>query len=265
MALFLMLMGPQGAGKGVQAQLLSAGLKIPHVSTGDLFRAMRQREDELAREGQAVMATGRLIDDALTNEVLRDRLEQPDAKAGAVLDGYPRNLVQAEFLSSIWRAAAIVCGWPCCSRLDLYEAFRRTYGRITATDSRSYNIYGGDAGVEWEFVEHPERAYPPQLRARLLETGEALLRRPDDAHAHAIIQRIEAFLALKQELVGYYEARGILFRIDAAQEIEAVAAQIADVIASAPVERSLAKRHRDGRGSFWQFLSGPLRPTIGVR
>ena len=241
MALFLMLMGPQGAGKGVQAQLLSAGLKIPHVSTGDLFRAMRQREDELAREVQAVMATGRLIDDALTNEVLRDRLEQPDAKAGAVLDGYPRNLVQAEFLSRYLAGRSDRLRAALLLELDLYEAFRRTYGRITAADGRSYNIYGGDAGVEWKFVEHPERAYPPQLRAHLLETGEALLRRPDDAHAHAIIQRIEAFLALKQELVGYYEARGILFRIDAAQEIKAVAAQIADVIASAPVERSLAE------------------------
>ena len=241
MALFLMLMGPQGAGKGVQAQLLSAGLKIPHVSTGDLFRAIRQREDELAREVQAVMATGRLIDDALTNEVLRDRLEQPDAKAGAVLDGYPRNLVQAEFLSRYLAGRSDRLRAALLLELDLFEAFRRTYGRITAAGGRSYNIYGGDAGVEWEFVEHPERAYPPQLRAHLLETGEALLRRPDDAHAHAIIQRIEAFLALKQELVGYYEARGILFRIDAAQEIKAVAAQIADVIASAPVERSLAE------------------------
>ena len=165
MALFLMLMGPQGAGKGVQAQQLSAGLGIPHVSTGDLFRAMRQREDALAREVQAVMATGRLVDDALTNEVLRDRLEQKDAQAGAVLDGYPRNLVQAKFLDDYLARRREGLRAVLLLELDLFEAFRRTYGRITAADGRSYNIYSNDVGVEWHFEEHPERAYPPQLHA----------------------------------------------------------------------------------------------------
>ena len=226
MALFLMLMGPQGAGKGVQAQQLSAGLGIPHVSTGDLFRAMRQREDALAREVQAVMATGRLVDDALTNEVLRDRLEQKDAQAGAVLDGYPRNLVQAKFLDDYLARRREGLRAVLLLELDLFEAFRRTYGRITAADGRSYNIYSNDAGVKWHFEEHPERAYPPQLHASLRKSGKELLRRPDDAHAHAIIQRIEAFLAEKEELVAYYKKRGILKRIDAAQDIETVASEI---------------------------------------
>ncbi len=227
MALFLMLMGPQGAGKGVQAKRLSEWQGIPHISTGDLFRAMRERDDELAREVQAVMAAGNLIDDALTNAVLSDRLAKEDAMAGAVLDGYPRNLVQAEYLEQALRKRGERLRAALLLELDTYEAFRRSYGRITAADGRSFNIYNQDARLEWEFLEHPERAYPPQLRARLRETGEALLRRPDDAHAHAIIQRIEGFLALKRELSGFYEARGLLRRIDAAQDIEAVAAQIA--------------------------------------
>lgn len=217
-----MLMGPQGAGKGVQAQRLSQRQGIPHVSTGNLFRAMRQRDDALAREVQATMAAGHLIDDALTNQVLRDRLEQEDAQAGAVLDGYPRNRVQADFLEQYLAQRGDRLDAVLLLELDLFEAFRRTYGRITAADGRSFNIYSQDEGVEWEFLEHPQHDFPPQLKAKLRESGEALIRRPDDAHAHAIIQRIELFLAEIEELVAYYEVRGILKRIDAAQEIEDV-------------------------------------------
>ena len=261
MALFLMLMGPQGAGKGVQAREISAGLDIlhvsleelhhvetvnelkqprPHVSTGDLFRAMRQREDDLAREVQATMAAGHLINDDLTNKVLRDRLEQPDARTGAVLDGYPRNLVQADFLDKYLAERGERLDAVLLLDLDLFEAFRRSYGRITAADGRSYNIYSHGEEVDWEFVEHPERAFPPQLKARLRESGEALIRRPDDAHAHAIIQRIELFLAEKEELVAYYEERGILRRIDAVQDIGTVTLDITHAAIDV-IESSLAE------------------------
>lgn len=237
MALFLMLMGPQGAGKGVQAQRLSGGLGIPHVSTGDLFRAMRQRDDALAREVQAIMAAGHLIDDELTNQVLRDRLEQPDAKTGAVLDGYPRNLVQAKFLDEYLARRDDKLDAILLLELDLFEAFRRSYGRVTATDGRSYNIYSNDIGVEWGFEEDSEGIYPPRLWARLRKTNEDLIRRPDDGHAHAIIQRIAAFQAEKEALVGYYEARGLLKRIDASQDIESVTRAItAAALAVEPAE-----------------------------
>ena len=99
MGLYLILLGVQGAGKGVQAAWIQERYGIPHVSTGDLFRAMRTREDELAQRIQAIMASGQLISDEITNEVARDRLEQPDAANGAILDGFPRNEVQAEWLT----------------------------------------------------------------------------------------------------------------------------------------------------------------------
>lgn len=242
---FYMLMGPQGAGKGVQARWLSEGLGIPHVSTGDLFRAMRQREDALARQVQAIMASGALINDELTNEVLRDRLEQPDAKTGAVLDGYPRNLVQARFLDDYLARRGESLRAVLLLDLDLFEAFRRSYGRITAADGRSYNIYSNDIGVEWKFVEHPQREFPPQLKAHLREGGEALIRRPDDAHAHAIIRRIEAFQAEREALEAFYEQRNILKRINAAQDIETVTGEIIrelqDSFTSAPQERDLVE------------------------
>ena len=237
MALFLMLMGPQGAGKGVQAGRLSTALGIPHVSTGDLFRAMRQREDDLAREVQAIMAVGQLINDELTNQVLRDRLEQEDARVGAVLDGYPRNLVQSDFLEGYLAERGDRLNAVLLLELDLFAAFRRTYGRVTTAAGRAYNIYTQDRGLDWHFEEHPQRAYPPQLKARLRESGEELIRRPDDAHAHAIIQRIAAFQAEKEVLAAHYEARGLLKRIDASQDIESVTRAItAAVLAADPAE-----------------------------
>ncbi|RMG85447.1 MAG: adenylate kinase, partial [Chloroflexi bacterium] len=91
MGLYLIIMGVQGAGKGVQAARLTAHHGIPHISTGDLFRAMRSREDELALRVQNIMKNGQLVPDEVTNEILQDRLQQADAQAGALLDGYPRN------------------------------------------------------------------------------------------------------------------------------------------------------------------------------
>lgn len=99
----LVLIGPPGAGKGTQAALLSEKLGVPHVSTGDLFRAHVDDETGLGREVRRYLDSGALVPDELTNEMVRERLSEPDAQAGFVLDGFPRNVGQAnvldEFLS----------------------------------------------------------------------------------------------------------------------------------------------------------------------
>src|SRR5688572_23237777 len=99
MGLYIILMGVQGAGKGVQAGFISETYQIPHVSTGDLFRAMRTREDALAKRVQMILASGGLVDDDTTNEMVAERLALPDAQNGVILDGYPRNHEQSAFLS----------------------------------------------------------------------------------------------------------------------------------------------------------------------
>jgi adenylate kinase len=97
----LVLLGPPGAGKGTQAQILAARLGVPAISTGDLLRAAVDDESELGRKVAAIMAKGALVDDATMGEVVRDRLERPDTRAGFLLDGYPRTLPQAESLAGI--------------------------------------------------------------------------------------------------------------------------------------------------------------------
>jgi adenylate kinase len=224
MALYLNLMGVQGSGKGTQAQLISQKYGIPHVSTGDLFRAMRKRSDELARRVQEIMEAGRLIDDETTNAVVADRLAQADAAGGAILDGYPRNVAQADFLAGYLAERGQRVNAVILMHLDLYVAFKRAFGRVTAADGRAYNIYYQRDGLDIEIEKHPEGLFPPRVVVRRGE--EVLQRRADDADAMAVIKRIDTYLAETQPLVDYYQARGLLHTVDADRPIEAVSADL---------------------------------------
>lgn len=226
MALYLNLMGVQGAGKGVQASFISQTYGIPHVSTGDLFRAMKTRDDALARRIQQIMAEGALVSDDITNEVVRDRLEQPDAAPGAILDGYPRNEAQARWLDDYLASRGEALNAVLLLRLDLFTAFKRAFGRVLAADGRAYNIFYDDAAITWAFEDHPQGAYPPRLTAALKAGGEPLIRRPDDANAAAIIKRIDTYLDQTAALIRYYGGRGLLVEINADQPIAAVSGDI---------------------------------------
>ncbi|MEU3621699.1 adenylate kinase [Amycolatopsis coloradensis] len=97
----LVLVGPPGAGKGTQAVALSEKLRIPHISTGDLFRAHVGEQTPLGREAKRYLDSGELVPDSVTNEMVRERLAEPDAKVGFLLDGFPRNTKQADVLGEI--------------------------------------------------------------------------------------------------------------------------------------------------------------------
>jgi adenylate kinase len=231
MGLFLILIGPQGAGKGVQAGYIRQHYGgIPHISTGDLFRAMKTRTDALAQQIQQIMAEGKLISDEITCKVVADRLAQPDAGGGVIFDGFPRTIPQADWLEGHLQSKGEKLTAVLLLDLDLYEAFRRTFGRVTAADGRSFNVYSNADGMEWKWADHPDKAYPPRLEAALTATGEKLVRRPDDASADAIIKRLDAFLCETQALVPYYEGKGLLRRIDAKQPIEVVNAAIKRIL-----------------------------------
>jgi adenylate kinase len=97
----LVLVGPPGAGKGTQAAVLSEELGVPHISTGDLFRAHISQQTDLGREVQRYIDAGELVPDAVTNEMVRERLGDEDARKGFLLDGFPRNTAQADVLAEI--------------------------------------------------------------------------------------------------------------------------------------------------------------------
>lgn len=230
MGLYIILMGVQGAGKGVQAGFIRSEYGIPHVSTGDLFRAMRTREDDLARKIQALMAEGVLISDDITNEVARDRLEQADAANGVILDGFPRNTVQADWLAAYLAGHGESVTSVMLLDLDLYTAFKRAFGRVSSQTGQVYNIFFDSDGIDWQYEDHPTGDYPPRVVGTEKATGKPLVRRPDDANAGAIIKRIDTYLETTMPLVDYYEGRGLLTRIDAAQSISEVSQAIKTVI-----------------------------------
>lgn len=231
MGLYVILMGVQGAGKGVQANFIRQHYGIPHVSTGDLFRAMRTRQDELALRIQQIMKEGRLVSDDVTNEVVRDRLEQPDAANGVILDGFPRNEAQAEWLEDYLASRGEKVNTVLQLKLDLYIAFKRAFGRIKHPDKNDvYNIFFDNENIRWEFEDHPENAYPPRLIAKEKGTGKVLERRADDANAAAIIKRIDTYLETTAPLIQYYSDKGLLREIDAQQPIEDVSKVVQAVI-----------------------------------
>ncbi len=232
MSLFVLLMGVQGAGKGEQARFITAKYGIPQLSTGDLFRAMKTRQDEFARKIQQLMAEGKLIDDATTCEVVRERLALADAQNGVIFDGFPRTPAQAEWLDNYLSEHGAGLKAVILLKLDLYTAFKRAFGRVTAKDGKTYNLYSNNEGVEFVFEPHAEGNYPPRLKAELTATGEELIRRPDDAHAHAIIKRIDTYVAETEPLIEYYEREGLLKVIDALQPIASVSREIEQILDS---------------------------------
>lgn len=229
MGLYLILMGVQGAGKGIQAGYMSDTYGIPHVSTGDLFRAMQTREDDLAKKVRGILESGGLVDDALTNEIVADRLAQADAANGVILDGYPRNQAQAQFLEDHLAEKGQVVSGVLLMKLDLFVAFKRAFGRVTDPETgASYNYYFMPGDVDFAIEKHPDDAYPPRMVAKL--NGKLLKRRSDDADAMAVVRRIDTYLDNTQPLIDYYAAGGILHEVDAEQSIEAVRESIKALI-----------------------------------
>lgn len=233
MSLCMILMGVQGAGKGEQARFIVEKYGITQVSTGDLFRAMRTRTDALAHRIQQLMAEGKLIDDDTTNAVVEDRLGQPDAQNGFILDGYPRTPAQAAWLDEYLAKQGKRINVVILFELDLYTAFKRSFGRVKSdTSGATYNVfYNADEIAEWRFEEHPDKQFPPRLTVTH-KNGETLAQRPDDANAFAIIKRIDTFLEQTAPLIAYYEAKagGLLVRLDASQSISAVNAAVTHAI-----------------------------------
>lgn len=231
MGLYIILMGVQGAGKGVQANYIKEAYTIPHVSTGDIFRGLQNRSDELAQRVKAILASGALVDDDTTNELVADRLNEADASQGVILDGYPRNQVQAEFLSNYLAEKGEKVDAVLLLELDLFTAFKRAFGRVTDTDTdESFNYYFMQGDVDFSVEPHPDGDYPPRMRA--IRNGVELKRRSDDADAMAVVQRIDTYLENTMPVVEFYEEKGVVQKINAAQSIDAVSADIKSAIDS---------------------------------
>lgn len=208
-------MGPQGAGKGTQAQLLADRFGLPIVATGDMLREIARADTELGQHVKAVLAAGELVGDDILAEIVKGRLGKQDCQQGCILDGFPRTLPQTQLLEKI----AQDCGNAIkVIKIDVPKELllRRLTGRRVCKICNS--IY------HMEFK-------PPKVDERCDLEGEPLSTRPDD-NIEAIRQRLQLYLDKTKPLLEYYAASNRLYRVDGTGTPDNVFARIAEIVAS---------------------------------
>ena len=202
----VVLVGPPGAGKGTQAQLIAARLQIPHVSTGDIFRENVSEKTELGKQAKTFMNAGDLVPDEITVAMVRDRLAKPDAHAGFILDGFPRNLVQAEQLQRALADLDENLDVVLEMKTDEEELVRRLSGRRTCQG----------CGRIWH-VDYD----PTLVDNRCDECGSGLSQRDDD-QPETIRRRLQVYREQTEPLVDFYADLGLLAVIDAVGTVDEV-------------------------------------------
>ncbi len=222
----IVLLGAPGSGKGTQSQRLVQRFGIPQISTGDLLRSAVARSTPLGLKAKDVMAAGKLVDDSIVLGMIEERLAEADVARGFILDGFPRNIAQAEALDALLKQI----GKPLTSVVQLEvpnaELTRRIAGRRSCqTCGRVFNIYSMPVGAALVCPNCPGN--PP------------LYQRPDDNEA-TVVERLKVYDAQTRPLIGYYGGQGLLQTIDATGEVDAITELLVGVLASPVAARARA-------------------------
>ncbi|HEY2165563.1 MAG TPA: adenylate kinase [Jatrophihabitantaceae bacterium] len=202
----LVLVGPPGAGKGTQAEFIAAHFTVPKISTGDIFRANVSGGTELGRMAKKYMDAGDLVPDEVTNAMVRERLAEPDAKDGFLLDGFPRNVEQAKELDTVLSALGIALSVVLDLDVDPDEVVRRLSGRRTCKK----------CGHVWH-LEYD----PPTVPNVCDRCGGELYQRDDD-HPETVRHRLDVYYSQTAPLIEFYGQREQLVAIDAIGPVEDV-------------------------------------------
>lgn len=216
----VILMGAPGAGKGTQAKLISERYTIPQVSTGDLLRDNVSRETDLGRKADPIMKAGGLVPDDLMLAMVADRLKQPDARRGFILDGFPRTVGQAEWLDEYLQSASFdgrrIPPVVVNIRVGYNQLLQRLTGRRSCpVDGRIYNIY----------------SQPPKNDELCDSCGSRLVQRKDDKE-DVISERLKSYERQTLPLVEYYNRKGSLHELNGDAPVERVTAETLAIIES---------------------------------
>ena len=225
----IVLLGAPGSGKGTQAQRLAERTGIPQISTGDLLRAAVARGTELGLKAKAAMDEGRLVDDALVLGMIRERLAEPDTRAGFILDGFPRNLVQAAALDGLLAELKQPLDAVVQFEVDRAELVKRISGRRTCADCACvFNVL---------------TAPPTGAAAICPRTAAAhrLIQRADDNEA-TVAERLRVYEEKTRPLIAFYQSRGLLRAIDAKGEVDAVTERLGLALGLAPRPAATARK-----------------------
>lgn len=206
----LIFLGPPGAGKGTQAARVAAALHVPHISTGEMLRAHISAGTDLGRQAATWMDAGNLVPDDFVIAMLEDRIAAPDAAAGFILDGFPRNLTQAEALDSspaanIHRVVRFI--------VDEDEVVRRIGGRRGCPQGHTYHLDD----------------HPPSQPGVCDVDGEPLEQRHDDSE-EVVRNRLSVYRTETEPLVGFYDARGLIIEVKGLGSVEFITRQILEAV-----------------------------------
>ena len=199
----LILVGPPGAGKGTQAVHLAEHYKIPHISTGDIFRANLKNGTELGKQAQSFMDKGELVPDSVTNEMVKDRLGNADVANGFLLDGFPRNTNQAQVLDSILSEKKMPLDAVLELKIDNAEIIKRLAGRRTCRGC------GASSHVVFE---------KPKVDGVCDKCQGQLYQREDDKE-EVIARRLEIYTEQTAPIVEFYKSAGLLKNISALGDV----------------------------------------------
>ena len=197
----LVLVGPPGAGKGTQAQFLAAHFSIPHISTGDIFRANLKAGTDLGNQAKSFMDRGELVPDSVTNEMVRDRLIHDDVAHGFLLDGFPRNVAQAEVLRAILADKKTPLHAVLEFSLADEEIIARLSSRRTCRDCGAPSV-----GVD-----------------KCPTCGGEVYQREDDK-AEVIARRLEVYAEQTAPIISFYRNEGLLISVSASGSVEDITA-----------------------------------------
>ncbi|MFH9659264.1 adenylate kinase [Streptomyces sp. NPDC017248] len=203
----IVLVGPPGAGKGTQAVRLAEKLAIPHISTGDLFRANISRQTELGRLAKSYMDAGNLVPDEVTIAMAKDRMEQPDAAQGFLLDGFPRNVQQAGALDELLRTERITLDAVLDLEVPEDEVVKRIAGRRICRNDSAH-------------VFHVTYS-PPKQDGVCDVCGGELYQRDDDSE-DTVRKRLEVYHTQTEPIIDYYKAQGLVVTISSLGPVDEI-------------------------------------------
>jgi adenylate kinase len=200
----IVIIGPQGSGKGTQADLIADKYKLANISTGVMFREAVKNQTDLGRAVKAIIDRGDLVPDDLTNELVKERLHKADCQTGFILDGYPRNLLQAEYLLSHQTITHVLEIW-----ISDEEAVKRISGRRVCSCGTTYHILYN----------------PPQQPNICDRCGKQLTQRDDD-NEKSVKQRLKIYHQQTESIVSFFQKKDLHYRINGEQRIPNVARDV---------------------------------------
>ncbi|MET7977273.1 adenylate kinase [Streptomyces mirabilis] len=203
----IVLVGPPGAGKGTQAVRLAEKLRVPHISTGDLFRANISQQTELGKLAKSYMDAGNLVPDEVTIAMVKDRIEQPDAEGGFLLDGFPRNVQQAEALDQLLETEGIKLDAVLVLEVPEDEVVKRIAGRRICRNDSSHVFH-----VTYN---------PPKKEGVCDVCGGELYQREDDSE-ETVRTRLEVYHTQTEPIIAYYKAQGLVVTISSLGPVDEI-------------------------------------------